>query len=87
MTKRKKIKNEICGYKKKAYSSTRTRMAGKKKQRKKKGGNKKKKKATNSKQSKQLRQVPNNVLVLNYRLRRAERWKDMPSMSSELGEI
>ena len=29
----------------------------------------------------------NNFLVGNYGLRRAERWQDMPSMSSEVGEI
>ena len=29
----------------------------------------------------------NNFLVCNYGLRRAERWDDMPSMSSEVGEI
>ena len=30
---------------------------------------------------------PSNFLVGNYGLRRAERWDDMPSMSSEVGEI
>ena len=29
----------------------------------------------------------NNFLVGNYGLRRAERWDDTPSMSSEVGEI
>ena len=29
----------------------------------------------------------NNFLVGNYGLRRDERWEDMPSMSSEVGEI
>ena len=50
---------------------------------------KKKKKVTKSKESKELREgsPTNSFLVANCGLRRAERWKDMPSMSSEVGEI
>ena len=29
----------------------------------------------------------NNVVVSNYRLRRAERWKNIPRLSAEVGEI
>ena len=71
------------------YSST--RMAGKTKQpKKKKRGEKKQRKERHKKQkSKELREgsPTNNFLVGNYGLRRAERWEDMPSMSSEMGEI
>ena len=50
---------------------------------------KEKKNVTKSKESKELREgspTP-HFLVGNYGLRRAERWDDMPSMSSEVGEI
>ena len=71
------------------YSST--RMAGKTKRRKRKNHEKKKKKknVTKSKKSKELRggSPTNSFLVGNYGLRRAERWDDMPSMSSEVGEV
>ena len=49
----------------------------------------KKKKVTKSTESKELRGgfPTNNLLVGNYWLRRAEIWEDMPSISSEMGEI
>ena len=42
--------------------------------------------------SKESKEVPessptNNFLVGNYGLRSAERWEDMPSMCTEVGEI
>ena len=42
-----------------------------------------------SQRANKFRRVPqqNNFLVGNYGLRRAERWEDMPSMSSEVSEI
>ena len=54
-----------------------------------KSGIKRKKRTSKSKESKQVQEgaPTNNFLVGNYGLRRAERWKDMPSMSSEVGEI
>ena len=53
---------------------------------------KEKKNVTKNKESEKLRegsfpQQLRNFLVGNYGLRRAERWNDMPSMSSEVGEI
>ena len=49
----------------------------------------KEKNVTKSKESKELREGSprNHFLVGNYGLRRAERWEDTPSMSSEVGEI
>ena len=48
-----------------------------------------KKNVTKSKESKELREgSPTKIfLVGNDRLRRTERWVDIPSMSSEVGEI
>ena len=53
---------------------------------------KEKKNVTKNKESEKLRegsfpQQLRNFLVGNYGLRRAERWDDMPTMSSEVGEI
>ena len=50
---------------------------------------KKKANVTKRKESKELREgsPTNNFPVGNYGLRRASRWDDMPSMSSEVGEI
>ena len=49
----------------------------------------KKKNVAKSKDSKELREgsPAKNFLVGTYGLRRAERWEDMPSTSSEVGEI
>ena len=49
----------------------------------------KKKKVKKSTEGKEPREgsPTNDLLVGNYGLRRAERWDDMPSMSSEVGEI
>ena len=56
---------------------------------KKRDQKKKKKNVTKSKESKELRKgsPQNNFLVDNYGLRSAEMWKEMPSVSSEVGEI
>ena len=50
---------------------------------------KRKKNVTKSKEGKELREgsPTTNFLVGNYGLRRAERWEDTPSMSSEVGEV
>ena len=47
------------------------------------------KNVTKSKESKELREgsSTNNFIGGNYGLRRAERWEDMTSMSSEVGKI
>ena len=57
--------------------------------RKKKGKKKRKNVATKSNESKERRKrsPTNNFLVGNYGLRRAKRRENMPSMSSEVGEI
>ena len=56
---------------------------------KQKTGGKNNKNVTKSKESNELQEgyPTNNFLVGNYRPRRAERWENMPSMSSEVGEI
>ena len=75
-------KTSFCGYKKENVQS---RLEKWNKQRKTGGG---KKNVTKRKESKELPESSptNNFLVGNYGLRRAERLKDMPSMSSEVGE-
>ena len=43
-----------------------------------------------TKKENKLRKVPQQIIfssAINYRLRRAERWKNMPRVSSELSEI
>ena len=56
---------------------------------KKKRDKNKKENVSKSKESKELREgsPTNDFLVGNYGLRRTERCEDMPSMSSEVGEI
>ena len=73
----------------KTYSSTRSRSWKNVKQRKNGGKNEKR---TKKKQRKQITSgrffsPTNNFIVGNYGPRRAERWDDMPSISSEVGEI
>ena len=65
---------------KKAYSNT--HMARKR-------NNEKKKNVAKSKKSKNFRRVPQQIISSSakYGPRRAERWEDMPSMSSQVGEI
>ena len=42
-----------------------------------------------TKKAKTFRKVPqqSNILVGNYRLRRGERWENIPRVSSKVGEI
>ena len=49
----------------------------------------KKRTSQKTKKAKNFGRVPQRIIFLvgNYGLRRAERWEDMPSMSSEVGEI
>ena len=79
---------------KKTYSSTRTwknetTKKREEKKKKKRGKHTKKMSVTKNKESKELREdsPTNNFLVGNHGPRRAERWEDTPSMSSEVGEI
>ena len=60
-------------------------VAGKTKKRKNERTGEKKRNVTKSKESKELRE--GSQTNGNYGLRRAEGWEDMPSMSSEVGEI
>ena len=77
--------------KKKAYISTRSLWLEKGKHEKTKKRGKNKKKRLNKQRKKELREgsfpPQKKILVGNYGLRKAERWDDMPSMSSEVGGI
>ena len=54
-----------------------------------KNGENTKKRRRESKESKEIqeRSPTANIIVGNYRLRRAERWENIPRVSSEVGEI
>ena len=94
------MKHEFCGYEKERQKrtwytstsySTRTRSRKNAKQRKneQKRDKNKEKNAAKDKESKEIQEASptNSFLVGNYGQRRAERWKDMPSISSEVDEI
>ena len=53
------------------------------------GGKNEKRKVEESKENKEVQEgsPPNNIIVGKYRLRMAERWENIPSVSSEVGEI
>ena len=55
----------------------------------KKRGEKTKKKRPESKEIKEIQEgsPTNNIIVGNHRLRRAERWENIPRVSSKVGEI
>ena len=81
---KRKTKNE------QLLSRTRSRSWKKKVKHGKNGGKNKNRKLHKPKKAKNFGKVlfpTNNFLVGNYGLRRAERWDNMPSMPSEVGEI